>query len=76
MKGSGMIQIDAYIMKCPYFGGKNTIDRRIINGEPVHVGNCSLEFHYRKVCPSSECRCAEYMELTDNPQPYKGTEHE
>lgn len=56
-------EIDEYIMKCPYFGGKNTIDRRIINGVLVHIGSCSLEHHYEKVCPSNKCICSNYIGL-------------
>ena len=52
--------IDAYIMKCPYFAGKNTIDRSNIG---THIGSCDLEHHYRKVCPSNECLCAERLGL-------------
>lgn len=58
-------EIDSLIMKCPYFGGKKTIDRRIINGEYVHVGDCSLEFCYNKVCPSAKCACARMMGLQE-----------
>lgn len=59
-------EIDEHIMKCPYFGGKNTIDRRRIGNEFVHVGNCDLEFSYEKVCPSSECLCAKCMGLKES----------
>lgn len=52
--------IDAYIMKCPYFAGKNTINRSNIG---THIGSCDLEHHYRKVCPSNECLCAERLGL-------------
>lgn len=52
--------IDAYIMKCPYFAGKNTIDRSKYG---THIGSCDLEHHYRKICPSHECLCAERLGL-------------
>lgn len=52
--------IEAYIMKCPYFAGKNTIDRSKYG---THIGSCALEFHYRKICPSNECICAERLGL-------------
>lgn len=54
-------EIDSHITKCPYFGGKNCIDRKLIDGEPTHVGTCDLEPHYRKICPSPECTCAKYL---------------
>lgn len=54
------VAIDAYIMKCPYFAGKNTIDRSKYG---THIGSCDLEHHYRKVCPSNECFCAERLGL-------------
>lgn len=56
-------EIDAHIMQCPYFGGKNTINRIIIRGETVHIGNCGLEWHHRKICPSSVCICAKAFGL-------------
>lgn len=52
--------IDAYIMKCPYFSGRKTIDRSIYG---THIGSCALEFHYRKICPSNKCICAERLGL-------------
>ena len=58
-------EIDDFIMQCPYFGGKNIIDRRFIDGEAVHVGDCSLEWNYRKVCPSAQCLCAKKMGLQE-----------
>jgi hypothetical protein len=51
-------EIDEYILKCPYFSGKNTIDRSALG---THIGSCDLEFHYRKICPSVECLCAVRM---------------
>ena len=54
-------EIDKYICKCPYFSGKNTIDRSALG---THVGSCDLEFHYEKVCPSEKCHCADRMGLT------------
>lgn len=56
-------QIDDYIVKCPYFGGANCIDRKFIEGEAVHIGSCALEFHYRKICPSEKCHCAKMFGL-------------
>lgn len=53
-------EIEAYIMTCPYFGGKNTINRSNLG---THIGSCDLEHHYRKVCPSNECFCAERLGL-------------
>ena len=58
-------EIDDFIMKCPYFGGKNTIDRRSINGELVHCGDCGMEWHYLKICPSAQCVCAKKMGLQE-----------
>ena len=56
-------QIDNYIMECPYFCGKDTIDRTMVNGEYVHIGACRMEWHHRKICPSSVCLCAETLGL-------------
>jgi hypothetical protein len=53
-------EIDRIICACPYFGGKNTIDRSSIG---THIGSCDLEFHYRKICPSQECHCADRLGL-------------
>ncbi len=53
-------EIDRIICDCPYFQGKNTIDRSAIG---THIGGCDLEFHYRKICPSQECLCAERFGL-------------
>lgn len=58
-------EIDNYIVNCPYFSGKNTIDRKIINGEYTHIGSCDLEFHYEKICPSEKCVCAKKFGLID-----------
>ena len=52
--------IDAYIMNCPYFAGKTTIDRSKYG---THIGSCDLEHHHRKICPSNECLCAERLGL-------------
>ena len=52
--------IDAYITNCPYFSGKNTIDRSVYG---THIGSCDLEFHYEKICPSPKCLCAERLGL-------------
>lgn len=54
-------EIDNFIMQCPYFGGKNIIDRKTIDGELVHIGECDLEWNYRKICPSAQCACARKM---------------
>ena len=51
-------KIDEYICNCPYFSGKNTIDRSEIG---THVGSCDLEYHYQYICPSSKCICAEIL---------------
>ena len=40
-------EIKEYIKKCPYS------DKSI---DSMH--SCSLEFHYKKICPSPECLCA------------------
>ena len=53
-------EIDEHICKCPYFTGKNTIDRSALG---THIGSCDLEFHYRKICPSAECLCAKKLGL-------------
>lgn len=58
-------EIDDYITKCPYFYGKNTMDRTILDGECIHIGACRLEFHYRPICPSSVCLCAEKLGLEE-----------
>ena len=51
-------EIDAYICACPYFGGKDTINKRLFVDGTTHIGECALEFHHRYICPSKECRCA------------------
>lgn len=56
-------EIDAHITACPYFGGKGCIDRKIFEDGMTHIGFCKLEFHYRKICPSKECLCAEKLGL-------------
>ena len=53
-------EIDAKITKCPYFSGKDTVDRSEYG---THIGSCDIEFHYRKICPSPECLCAEGLGL-------------
>jgi len=58
-------EIDNFIMHCPYFGGKNLIDRKIIDGELVHTGDCKLEWNYAKICPSAQCACARKMGLQE-----------
>ena len=57
--------IDRYITNCPYFWGKNGIDRKLVNGEYIHYGGCDLEFHHRKICPSVECICAKRFGLVE-----------
>ena len=58
-------EIDEYIMKCQYFGGKNCIDRKNIGNYLVHIGSCDLEFHYKKICPSGECICAKTLGFSE-----------
>lgn len=58
-------EIDEYIINCPYFLGKETIDRAIINGEYTHIGACQLEWHYEKICPSPVCFCAKTLGLEE-----------
>lgn len=58
-------EIDEHIMNCPYFCGKETIDRTIINGEYTHIGACRLEWHNRKICPSKVCYCAKTLGLEE-----------
>lgn len=41
-----------YVRNCPYFGNPKTIDTR---------STCDLEWHYRPICPSAECLCAEKL---------------
>ena len=64
-------EIDAHIMACPYFGGKDCIDRKIFADGMTHIGSCALEFHYRKICPSEECICAKKFELKGTNNEYK-----
>ncbi len=47
-------EIQDYVRKCPYFGSPKTIDS---------MSSCALEFHYKKICPSSRCLCAEKLGL-------------
>lgn len=61
-------EIDDFIMQCPYFGGKNIIDRKIIDGELVHIGECDLEWNHLKICPSAQCACARKMGLQEAEQ--------
>ena len=51
-------EIDTYICACPYFGGKDTIDRKLFVDGTTHIGECALEFHHKHICPSKECICA------------------
>ena len=48
------VEIKEYVKNCPYS------DRSI---DDMH--SCDLEFHYRKICPSSECICAEKFGLIE-----------
>lgn len=41
-------EIKEYVRNCPY------ADKSI---DTIHT--CDLEFHYRKICPSAKCLCAE-----------------
>lgn len=56
-------EIDKYILACPCFMGKDCVDRKIFDNGLTHVGACSLEWNYDKVCPSSKCICAEIFGL-------------
>ena len=47
-------EMQEYVRKCPYFGNPNTIDSQ---------SSCDLELHYRKICPSEKCICAEKLGL-------------
>ena len=41
-------EINEYVRKCPY--ADKSIDSK---------HSCAVEFHYRKICPSKECICAD-----------------
>ena len=56
-------EIDEYICKCPYFSGAKCIDRSVLG---THIGSCELEFHYKKICPSSKCICADKFGLAES----------
>ena len=45
-------EINKVVKECPY------ADKSI---DSMHT--CDLEFHYRKICPSPECICAEKFGL-------------
>ena len=47
-------EIKEYVRNCPY--SDKSIDSK---------HSCDLEFHYRKICPSSECICAEKFGLAE-----------
>lgn len=47
-------EIEEYVRNCPY--SDKSIDSR---------HSCNLEFHYRKICPSSECACAKRFGLAE-----------
>ena len=47
-------EIEEYVRNCPY--SDKSIDSR---------HSCDLEFHYRKICPSSECACAKKFGLAE-----------
>lgn len=49
-------EIQNIVRKCPYFGSPKTIDNNSF---------CKLEFHYRPICPSPECICAERLGIKD-----------
>lgn len=48
-------EIREYVKKCPY------ADKSI---DTMHT--CKLEFHYRKICPSPKCICAEKFGLAES----------
>ncbi len=56
-------EIDEYICKCEYFSGRSCIDRSALG---TYIGSCGFEFHYRKICPSSKCICAEKFGLAES----------
>lgn len=56
-------EIDEHILACPYFRGKDCVDRKIFDDGLTHFGACSLEWNYDKVCPSSKCICAKAFGL-------------
>ena len=56
-------EIDFLITNCPYFGGTETINRKVFDDGLTHVGCCYLEHHYRPICPSEECICAKQFGL-------------
>ena len=47
-------EINEYVRNCPYS------DKSI---DSIH--SCELQFHYRKICPSSSCLCAEKFGLAE-----------
>ena len=47
-------EINEYVRNCPYS------DKSI---DSIH--SCELQFHYRKICPSSECICAKKFGLVE-----------
>ena len=50
-------EIQNHVRKCPYFGNPKTIDSR---------SSCDLEFHYKLICPSPKCICAEKLGLKES----------
>lgn len=59
-------EIQEYVRKCPYFGNPETIDS---------TSSCDLEFHYRPICPSEECICAEKLGLKKPKKPSRVSAH-
>lgn len=58
-------EIDEYILACPYFKGKDCVDRKIFDDGLTHVGACSLMWNHDKVCPSEKCLCADVFGLRE-----------
>jgi len=50
-------EINEYVKNCPY--SSKTIDS---------LQTCSLEWHYRKICPTKDCFCAERFGLKETKQ--------
>lgn len=48
-------EINEYVRNCPYS------DKSI---DSIH--SCKLEFHYRKICPSSSCICAKRFGIAES----------
>lgn len=50
-------EINKIVKDCPYS------DKSI---DSIHT--CDLEWHYRKICPSSECICAKRFGIENEPK--------